>query len=234
MPNTAEIVQRLHRVWRQRTDLESQLSRGPKQIAHAQLQTETASQALKHHRELIKNKRMEADRKQLQMREREAKLYDIEVKMNMSKGEREYQTLKSQIAADKQANSVLADEILETLEEIDRLESQTQEFIDREAKSKQDLVQVDGKVTEAKSKLEADLKLVMEELTAAEKNLTGELRTAYDRLSTTMRDDAIAALEDGTSCGGCYTQLSPRILDQMDMKEAIRCTSCGRLVYRPN
>lgn len=232
MPTVAEIVQRLHRVWRQRTDLESQLARGPKQLAHAQLQLETATNALKGHRDSIKNKRLEADRKQLQMREREAKLYDFEVKMNMSKGEREYQTLKSQIAADKQANSVLADEILEALEEVDRLEGQTQEFLDREAKSKSDLTQVDAKVADAKAQLESDLKLVMAELSTAEKDLTGDLRTTYDRLSLTMHEDSMAALEDGSCCGGCYTQLSPKVLDHLDMKQAVRCTSCGRLVYK--
>ncbi len=233
MPTTAEIVQRLHRVWRQRSDLESQLARGPKQLAHAQLQLNTAADALKAHREHIKTKKMEADRKQLQMREREAKLYETEVKMNMCKADREYQALKSQMAADKQANSVLADEILETLEEIDRLENQTQEFVDRESRCKSELVQVDSRVAQAKSKLEADLKDVLVELADAEKGLTGDLRTAYDRLVPTMKEETIVALEDGSCCGGCYTQLAPRYLDQLDMNDAIRCTSCGRLVYAP-
>ncbi len=50
------------------------------------------------------------------------------------------------MAADKQANSVLADEILEILEELDRMEGQTQEFIDREAKCKSDFEVVQSKV----------------------------------------------------------------------------------------
>ncbi len=233
MAKTAEIVQRIHRIWRQRSDLESQLERGPKQLAHGQLQLKAASDALKNHRELIKSKRMDADRKQLQMREREAKLYDTEVKMNMCKADREYQALKSQMAADKQANSVLADEILEILEELDRLEGQTQEFIDREAKCKSDFEVVQSKVAETKVQLESDLQKVLAELVVAEKSLVGDLKTAYDRIVTTLRDEALASLEDGTCCGGCYTQLSPRFLDQLDMGEAIRCTSCGRLVYAP-
>ena len=233
MAKMAEVVQRLHRIWRQRADLESQLARGPKQMAHCQLQLNAATGALKNHRDLIKSKRMDADRRQLQMREREAKLYDTEVKMNMCKADREYQALKSQMAADKQANSVLADEILEILEEIDRLEGQTQEFIDREAKCKTDLEAVESKVAASKSQLEADLAKVLEELAATEKCLVGDLKPSYDRLAINMREDVIAALEDGSCCGGCNTRLSPRFLDQLDMGEAVRCTSCGRIVYKP-
>ncbi len=230
MSGTSEIVGRLYRIWNQKAEIESQLTRGPKQIAAARAQLEGATKALLEHRELIKSKKMDADRKQLQMREREAKLYDLEVKMNMSKNNREYQTLKEQIAADKQANSVLADEILEILEEIDRLVELTQGFVDREQRATDDTNQVESRIADAKVRLENDLKLVMAELTEAEKDLQGDLRSAYNRLTISMAEDAIAELEEA-SCGGCYTKLSPKLLDEMHMRKAILCTSCGRLVF---
>ena len=46
-------------------------------------------------------------------REQFAKLDDLQAKLNMAQSNKEYQLLKDQMAADKQANSVLADEILE-------------------------------------------------------------------------------------------------------------------------
>ena len=56
--------------------------------------------------------RVEADSKQLQMKEREEKIVNLQGKLNAAKENREYQALKDQIAADKQANVVLSDEIL--------------------------------------------------------------------------------------------------------------------------
>ncbi len=62
--------------------------------------------------------------KQLQLREREARIKDLQVKLNTCSSNREYQALKEQIAADQQANSVLSDEILEALERIDVLQAE--------------------------------------------------------------------------------------------------------------
>jgi hypothetical protein len=46
---------------------------------------------------------LEADRKQLQQREREAKIYEWQGKLNAATNNREYQTIKEQIAADTEA-----------------------------------------------------------------------------------------------------------------------------------
>lgn len=230
MTKSGETVRRLHRIWRQREDLESRLNRGPRAVAAAEASHAAAVRALQAHRDAIRAKKMDADRKQLQMREREAKLYDLEVKMNMSKADREYQTLKGQIAADTQANRVLTDEILELLEQIDALEARTDEYVAAEQAEAAEAAEATRRVEAARVGLETDLTRVLSELADAEKDISGDLRTAYQRISTTLGGDAIAPLEDG-SCGGCNTSLSPRLVDRIEMGEGVLCTSCGRLVY---
>ena len=61
------------------------------------------------------------DAKQLQLRSREDKIKDLDAKLKTAASNREFSLLKEQIAADKQANEVLSDEILEGLEYIDEL-----------------------------------------------------------------------------------------------------------------
>ncbi len=116
------VIRTLHRMLRQQADIQSQLDRGPRQIRASLMQLEAAKNAVEQTRGSIRQSKMDADRKQLQLREREARLVDLEVKLNQAKGNREYQSLKEQIAADTQANLVLSDEILETLESVDELE----------------------------------------------------------------------------------------------------------------
>ncbi len=230
MSDTSAVVQRLHRIWRQKTDIESQLASGPRQIAVIESRLKAATAAVAKHREAIKQQKMEADRRQLQMREREAKVFDLGVKMNMSKNNREYQTLKEQIAADKEANNVLADEILENLETIDELNTQTQSLLDNESAAKEDLKNIEAKIVVAAERLKIDLQAVMAELVEAEKALVGDLRSVYKQLIPLMGEDAMAGMEE-TSCGGCYTTMTPKMIDTLEMGHAIKCTSCGRLVY---
>ncbi len=232
MSDEIDILRRLHRILRQQADIRGQLERGPKTIKAAKNVWEIASQTLANHREEVKKKRMDADRTQLQLRTREAKIFDLEGKMNMAKGNREYQALKDQIAADQQANSVMSDEILETLEEIDRLVGLTSGFEERVRVTEAEAKKVEAAILERKAVLEADLARVTEELEATEGRLTGDLKKKYTQLVEARGEEAITQLE-GKACGGCNTSLSPRILDRLRMSEPMVCTSCGCLLYPP-
>ena len=53
------------------------------------------------------------------MKSNEQKIKDLDTKLNTAATNREYQILKDQIAADKMANSVLEDEIIEMMEQVD-------------------------------------------------------------------------------------------------------------------
>ncbi len=232
MSDEIEILRRLHRILRQQADIRGQLERGPRTVKAARNVWEIATQSLAAHREEVKKKRMDADRNQLQLRTREAKIFELEGKMNMAKGNREYQALKDQIAADQQANLVMSDEILETLEEIDRLMGLTAGFEERVRVTEAEAKKVEAATEERKAVLEADLARVGEELVATEGRLTGELKKKYMQLVEARGEDALAPLE-GKACGGCNTSLSPRILDRLRMSEPMVCTSCACLIYPP-
>jgi uncharacterized protein len=232
MSDEIQILRRLHRILRQQADIRSQLERGPRTIKAAKNVFELASQALAAHREEIKKKKMDADRMQLQLRTRESKIFELEGKMNMAKGNREYQMLKEQIAADQQANLVLSDEILETLEQIDALLGLTAGFEERVKATDQEAKKLEAQIQERKAVLEVDLARVTEELVATEGRLVGDLKKKYIQLVEARGEEAIAQLE-GKACGGCNTSLSPRILDRLRMNEPMVCTSCACLLYPP-
>lgn len=232
MKNPADIIRRLHRILNQRSDIIGQLEKGPRQIKAAKANSDAAHKALQDHRDLIKKKRMEVDRDQLQLKSREARIFDTTGKMNMAKKNIEYQTLKDQIAADTQANAVLSDEILEKLEEIDRLNGLTSGFEEKIKLVDADLARLEKTFLDRKAVLDVDLERVNGELAATEELLQGELKATYQRLVSTRGVDAIANLE-GKSCGGCNTSLPPRHLDRLRMNEPMVCTSCACLIVPP-
>ncbi len=124
MTVSASALRELHRIHRQITDLKGQLGRGPRQVRAAEALLERLETALTAAKEALTHTRVSADGKQLQLREREQRIEDLQVKLNTCNSNREYQALKEQIAADQQANSVLSDEILEALEKIDVLQAE--------------------------------------------------------------------------------------------------------------
>ncbi len=226
------VVRNLHQHLVQIADMKTQIERGPRQVKAAILQVETAKESLQKCKESIKQKKMDADRKQLQLREREAKIHDWEGKMNAAKNNREFQAIKEQIAADTQANSVLSDEILEILEEIDSLQISSKGFDEKLKLIEAEKVKTESNVAQKLAVLNQDLERVEGSLAGLEKQLTPEFLVQYKRLVFNRSEDSMAPLDD-VSCGGCYTSLPPKILDSLRKEQAISCPSCGRLLYRP-
>jgi uncharacterized protein len=225
------VVRILHQTLVQIADIKTQIERGPKQIKAAQAQVDAAQESLQKCKDSLKQKKMEADRKQLQLRERESKIHDWEGKMNSASNNREYQAIKEQIAADTQANNVLSDEILETLEEIDCLQTNLKDFEEKLRLIEAEKVKTDGAVAQRIETLKKELIRVEGNLADVEKELSPDFQLDYKRLVSSRGEDAMAPLDD-VSCGGCYTGLPPRILDKLRMGQPIPCPSCGRLLYR--
>ena len=226
------IARNLHQHLVQIADIKNQMDRGPRQVKAAQLQVETAKDTLQKCKDTIKQKKMDADRKQLQLREREAKIHDWEGKMNAAKNNREFQAIKEQIAADSQANSVLSDEILEILEEIDSLQIESKGQEEKLKLIEADKVKTEATISQKLAGLSVDLARVEGSLTVLEKALPADFVVLYKRLVTNRGEDSMAALDD-VSCGGCNTGLPPKILDSLRKEQATPCPSCGRLLYRP-
>ena len=226
------VVRNLHQHLVQIAEMKTQIERGPRQVKAAILQVDAAKDALLKCKEAIKQKKMDADRKQLQLREREAKVHDWEGKMNLAKNNREFQAIKEQIAADTQVNSVLSDEILEILEEIDSLQIALKGFDEKLKLIEADRVKTELTVAGKLAVLNVELERVEGNLAGLETQLTSEFLVQYKRLVSNRSEDSMAPLDD-VSCGGCYTGLPPRILDSLRKEQAIVCPSCGRLLYRP-
>src|SRR5262245_28991233 len=168
MPSLRESLATLHRIHRQLADLRDRLERGPKQVKAAEANVKKSEGELAQAKEAFKAGKLAADEKQLQLKSREAKLADLTAKLNMAQSNKEYQLLKDQIAADKQANSVLADEILEALERIDQLQAAIKTADGHLAKFKDEQDKTRKRISDQQQGLESELARVRGELKAAE------------------------------------------------------------------
>jgi uncharacterized protein len=232
MPTLTESLRTLHRIHRQHSDLKDRLSRGPRQIQVAETSVKKCEADLAQAKDAYRHAKMASDEKQLQLKHREAKLVDLQAKLNMAQSNKEYQLLKDQMAADKQANSVLADEILEALEKIDQLQAAVKTAEANLAKTKDELSKVRNRVNDQQQGLESELARLSGELDAAEGQLEGEFKDNYLRLSRSMGEDSLAPVEGGC-CGGCSQTLTVQMLNLLKLDKPVFCKSCGRLLYLP-
>ena len=227
-----KLLRSLHRILRQKTDLQGRIKRGPAKIQVAK-NAEAAFQAtLDEAIELLKTTRMNAERKQLQLQEREARIEDLNKKRNACESNREYQLLTDQIAADEQANSVQSDEILELLVKVDEIQEQVRTAEAELEKGKLETAKVKGIVEKELASLQADFDSVNADLESSEALLPFDVKPEYARLVSALGEDALAAISDN-SCGHCYTTVTTQIISELMMNRLTFCKSCGSLLYLP-
>ena len=229
---STELLRRLHRIHRQKTDLKGRIDRGPRQIKAGEALVSKAADAAQAIRDRLTKATITSDDKQLQLKSRETRIEELDAKLNTAASNREFSTLKEQIAADKQANSVLSDEILEALELIDNIEVELTAADAELDQQKQEQSQRVKEVEANVSELSAELTRVESELADTEKEIPASVFPDYKRLTDTKGEDALAPV-DGDSCGGCFQTLTTNHIDQLRMSRLIRCPNCNAFLYFP-
>jgi predicted nucleic acid-binding Zn-ribbon protein len=226
------VLRELHRIHQQLSDLRERLDRGPQLVRARTVNVTRLEEELTKAQADSKAAHVAAEKKQLLLKSGELKIEDLQRKLNAANSNREYQALKDQIAADQMANSVLADEILESLEKVDEFQGKIATAQQNLAKGKSELDKAQQQVREQQESLQADASRLEGELKTVEKQLHAEFRDAYDRAVKSKGSDAMAQLE-GETCSGCFHTITPNLANAVRMDRVVFCQTCGRLLYLP-
>lgn len=225
-------LRELHRIHRQLSDLRERLERGPKQLQARQANLDRMDADLVKTREQIRQTRMTADRKNLDLKTGEGKVKELEHKLNTCNSNKEYQALVDQIAAAEMAGSVLSDEILEHLEQVDVLEAKAVEEEGQVKTARQELDKVAEQIAATEGTIKSEIARLERELHEAETALPADFKQQYDRIVNAKGEDALAQVEDDC-CGGCYQSITANQQNDLYMGRAVFCKACGRLLYLP-
>ncbi|MFQ5734622.1 MAG: zinc ribbon domain-containing protein [Planctomycetaceae bacterium] len=222
----------LHQLHLQLERVREALARGPRQITAKQRVIERKESDVQELRGKVRQLKISADEKSLQLKTNEAKILDLKGKLNAAASNREFEIIKSQIDADTMANSVLEDEILEVFEQLDQLESQIAETEEQREAAVAAAKKVREQVEAETPGLRGEADRLEQALSSIERTLPESVRVVYHRLVAAHGAGALASL-DGISCGACYANLSPNVRVEINLGKFTFCSSCGRLLYKP-
>ncbi len=231
MSTTGSGLKDLHLLHVRLKDVTQKLQRGPTQVKARQQFTAKKSAELDEKKGALTDLKKLADEKSLQMKTNESKIAELKVKLNSASSNREFDIIRDQIDADTMANSVLEDEILETLEKVDevqvefgQLEQELNEARAQEGRLAEDIKSSEPGLRDEISRVEA-------EITEAESILPSVVFGQYQRLVQAHGAGAMAAVENN-ACTACYLELSPQSRVELNSGKIVFCKSCGRLLYR--
>ena len=222
-------MKQLHNLRIKLREISDQLERGPRQIAARKQQIDKKKEELEAQRNKLKQMKVAADQKNLQLKSSEGRIYDLSGKLNAAANNREYEALRSQIAADTMAKSVLEDEILEALEKVDAAQIEVK-------KGELDITSVEAElqtliadVTAKEAGLKEQAAALQVQVSEAEKILPPDIVPQYRRLVQAYGADALAPVVN-KSCSECYVSLTAQLFLELRAGKVKFCT-CGRLMY---
>lgn len=227
-----ELLRTLHRIHRQKTDLQSRIERGPKQLKATEVKVAAGETVIGELKESLKKTQVLANEKQLLLKQREDKILDFKGKLNAAKSNEEFQAFKNQIAADEQANEVLSDEIFEQLEKIDEINQKIEAAKSTLDTAKDEHAKVKAKVESEAEGLRSELARVTAELEESESQIPIDIKAEYSRVAHSRGEEALAAL-DGEFCGGCFTKITRMQFSDLSAKKPVFCKTCGAIIYLP-
>ncbi len=230
MAVSTAVLRELHRIHGQLSDLNDRLTRGPRQVKAREGQVARQQAALDEVQETVKQTKMAADQKQLNLKSGEMKIEDLKAKLNGCSSNKEYQALLEQISASEMANSVLSDEILEALEKIDQLELSVGEAEEHLELAKKELAKCQDIVSSESDVIRADISRLEGDLKSAEDGLPADLKDEYRRVIRGKGVDGMAEA-DGQVCLGCGFQITLNMQNDLILSKPVFCKSCGCLLY---
>ncbi len=225
--NGLEILHDLHQ---KLTAVQEELERGPRLIkAKENLLTKRQAELDEAKAEHTAQRKL-SDSKNLQLKTNENKLADLNTKLNMASTNREFDILKGQIAADTMAKSVLEDEILDCLEQADRLKEKVAVAEKSVADAKQEVVKMTAQVAATEAGLKERRTALTHQVTEAETVIPEDHMPQYRRLIGAFGSDSLAYVEKGV-CTSCNVSVSPQQNVELRSSNFVFCRTCGKLIY---
>ncbi len=226
------VLRTLHRIHRQLCDPQGRLNMLPKQIRAIESHVGHRQEQLDATTQKFKSIRVASDAKQVQLKAGEGKVDELNAQLNTAASNREYQALMDQVAAQRMTNSVLEDEILDSLDKIEESRQAVAEAETALAKAREKSATVHSEAGAQKPVIEADVARLQAELKLCEGELPADVREPYNRVIRHHADDALAVVNN-QYCGGCNQHVPLNVVAEIMLKLPKFCKSCGRMLYMP-
>lgn len=220
----------LHRLHLACQEVQEQIERGPRQLKARQQAILQKQADLEVQKQKYKSLRMNADQKSLQLKSNESKIGDLRVKLNQAASNREFDIIRAQMEADTVANSVLEDEILDSLEKVDVAHLAIKKLEEEVAQAQTEEARVASQISAAQPGYQSRLAELQSAIANAESRLPADIVTPYRRLVQAYGPAALAEV-DGTACNSCYVNLPAQMVMQVRAGQVMFCKVCGRLLY---
>lgn len=212
-------------------DIGEELKSIPPTVAGKKKEWEAEKIHLAELEDSVKKLHLKQKQKEGELAEKEAHVKKLDGQLTQVKTNKEYGALQQEIASLKADNSLLEEDIIKILDEIEAARGTVQTEKGRLAQIEKQYQEIERKLKEEEKTLHAsreNLKKQREEIT---QQLKPDVRQLYERILSAKEGHALAVLRK-ESCSACSMHLRPQLINNVLLGETlVLCESCSRILY---
>ncbi len=143
---------------------------------------------------------------------------------------KETENLRQDVEMLRRKVGELEDQVLELLEERERLEAERVGVAERLEAARSEESRLSEIIKEAWAKIDAEIARKEERKSAAVQLIPEDLLALYERLREKKEGVAVGRLDESWICGGCHLKLSAAERQEALSEEPPRCPHCRRIL----
>ncbi len=211
--------------------LKQELSEKPAAIAHLNAEQAQAFQKVQTAETGYKVFEVKRNQMEMDLAKKETEIQKLQGQLFQVKTNKEYSAMQKGIEGFKADKSVLEEEVLKLLEEVDQakehLTAQRQVLKTKETA----LVAESARLEEEAKKIQASIDHLQISRSQFPPKVDPPILSRYERILENKNGRALVPVKLD-ACGGCYMLLPPQLINEVHLaSRLVTCESCARILY---
>jgi predicted nucleic acid-binding Zn-ribbon protein len=230
MASSSAILRELHRLHRFARELKDQIDRGPRQLKAQDDRIARFEAARTEAQDSIKKLKVKIHEKEVETKTKQQQIAKYEQQRNQAANRKEYDAFQHEIAHAKLECQKLEDATLEIMEEAENLSGKLPELEKAVSQARDEAARFRKDYEPRVLVLREQFDKATLDLKEQEKLLPPAMLESYDRLVTSMGEDALSLVVN-RSCTACHTSITIQHQNDLLSGRLVLCKSCGRMLY---
>ncbi|HOE68694.1 MAG: putative zinc ribbon domain protein [Candidatus Omnitrophica bacterium ADurb.Bin314] len=178
-----------------------------------------------------KDMQLKLKEKEIELAQKEAQIKKLDGQLSQIKTNKEYNALLQEIASLKADNSLLEEEIIRKMDEVEAVKDEVLKEKDRFAGITREHQAKDQELVNQEKNLQSRLQEITKQRQEIIGQLPPEVGDLYNRIVQKKEGLALAPVS-GEFCSACQMQLRPQVINELQIGEQIiTCENCSRILF---
>ncbi len=228
---------KLQRIENRLRAVRTKLARSRRSVLFQENQLRTLQSTLEAKQEEIKMTRIQVDRLELELKERDASITKLRSQLNLARTNREYSAILTELNTAKADVAKLENQALELMKNLETDQAGCEEIQKQIEEQKARVEQVRTEAELKAAEYQKDIDAIQAEWEEAARQIPRDVLDLFVRVAETYEGEAMAAIEQSDenssySCGGCFMGIPAEMVNILTTKdEILRCPNCTRILY---